>query len=319
MMKIVALLALVGIAHSQVYTQYGAPAVRYGAPSYAVAPQIRYASAPVQQVRYATPVQQTYAVAPQVQTVVRAQPVYQQQVVRAVAQPVYQQQVVRAVAQPVYQQQVAVAQPVVRYAQAAPVAVQAVHAPVAAVQAVRAEPFDPHPQYSYGYSVSDSLTGDQKSASESRDGDVVKGQYSLVEPDGAIRTVTYTADSINGFNAIVDRTAPTVRQVAVAAPVQQVVRAVQPVQQVSRCSTRSTSYPRSSATRLSTGRCPAANLSATGRCCPPVVRYAQAAPVHAVHAVQASPISYASSPISYASPAVSYGAPAYATAGLAHY
>lgn len=31
--------------------------------------------------------------------------------------------------------------------------------------------------------------------SETRDGDVVSGQYSLVEPDGAIRVVTYTADS----------------------------------------------------------------------------------------------------------------------------
>jgi hypothetical protein len=41
--------------------------------------------------------------------------------------------------------------------------------------AVAAEPFDPHPQYNYGYSVSDGLTGDQKQASESRDGDVVRG------------------------------------------------------------------------------------------------------------------------------------------------
>lgn len=102
---------------------------------------------------------------------------------------------------PVYQQ--VHAAPVVSAIHASPV-VQA--APVVA-QAVRAEPFDPHPQYSYGYSVSDSLTGDHKSASESRDGDVVRGQYSLVEPDGAVRTVTYTADSINGFNAIVDRSA----------------------------------------------------------------------------------------------------------------
>jgi len=86
------------------------------------------------------------------------------------------------------------------------------------VKAVAPEPFDPHPQYSYSYSVQDSATGDSKSASESRDGDVVKGQYSLVEPDGAVRTVTYTADSVNGFNAVVDRSAPTVVK-AVAAPV----------------------------------------------------------------------------------------------------
>lgn len=41
---------------------------------------------------------------------------------------------------------------------------------------------------------------------EERDGDVVKGQYSLVEPDGSVRTVTYTADDHNGFNAVVHKT-----------------------------------------------------------------------------------------------------------------
>jgi len=97
---------------------------------------------------------------------------------------------------------------------AAPVA-KAIAAPVVA-KAVAAEPFDPHPQYNYGYSVSDGLTGDSKTATETRDGDVVQGQYSLVEPDGAIRTVTYTADPVNGFNAVVDRSAPAVVKAAVA-------------------------------------------------------------------------------------------------------
>lgn len=31
-----------------------------------------------------------------------------------------------------------------------------------------------------------------------------------MEPDGSIRTVDYTADSINGFNAVVSKTAPLV-------------------------------------------------------------------------------------------------------------
>lgn len=31
-----------------------------------------------------------------------------------------------------------------------------------------------------------------------------------MEPDGSIRTVDYTADSINGFNAVVSKSAPTV-------------------------------------------------------------------------------------------------------------
>lgn len=36
----------------------------------------------------------------------------------------------------------------------------------------------------------------------------VPGQYTVVEPDGSIRTVDYTADKHNGFNAVVHKTAP---------------------------------------------------------------------------------------------------------------
>lgn len=35
---------------------------------------------------------------------------------------------------------------------------------------------------------------------------MVTGMYSLTEPDGTIRRVTYTADDVNGFNAVVERT-----------------------------------------------------------------------------------------------------------------
>ncbi|GLV34849.1 Ccp84Ab [Carabus blaptoides fortunei] len=65
--------------------------------------------------------------------------------------------------------------------------------------------YDPNPQYSFEYGVQDSLTGDSKKQVESRSGDVVKGSYSLVDPDGTLRTVHYTADPINGFNALVSR------------------------------------------------------------------------------------------------------------------
>lgn len=85
------------------------------------------------------------------------------------------------------------------------------------------------PKYAFKYGVNDYHTGDVKSQHETRDGDVVKGktleymryylyiiqlapilpgQYSLVEPDGSIRTVDYTADKHNGFNAVVHKTAP---------------------------------------------------------------------------------------------------------------
>ncbi|XP_011198101.2 cuticle protein 7 [Bactrocera neohumeralis] len=67
-----------------------------------------------------------------------------------------------------------------------------------------------HPKYAFNYGVADHTTGDVKSQHETRDGDVVKGQYSLVEPDGSIRTVDYTADPINGFNAVVTKSGPTV-------------------------------------------------------------------------------------------------------------
>merc|ERR1712200_63272 len=56
-------------------------------------------------------------------------------------------------------------------------------------------------QYNYGYSVSDSLTGDAKTRQESRDGDVVTGSYSVLQPDGRLRTVTYSADKLHGFQA----------------------------------------------------------------------------------------------------------------------
>nr|XP_029714842.1 uncharacterized protein LOC115258666 [Aedes albopictus] len=78
-----------------------------------------------------------------------------------------------------------------------------VAAPVATV--VKAEEYDPHPQYSYSYGVHDAVTGDNKEQHETRDGDVVTGQYSLVEPDGTRRTVDYTADPVNGFNAVVSK------------------------------------------------------------------------------------------------------------------
>ena len=51
-------------------------------------------------------------------------------------------------------------------------------------------------------SVADSITGDSKTREEERDGDVVRGSYSVADADGRIRTVTYTADAVNGFQVI---------------------------------------------------------------------------------------------------------------------
>ncbi|CAH1401031.1 unnamed protein product [Nezara viridula] len=104
------------------------------------------------------------------------------------------------------------------YAYAAKVAAPvAVAAPLAAKAAVVDE-YDPHPQYSYAYDIQDALTGDSKSQHEDRDGDVVHGSYSLTEPDGTRRTVDYTADPVNGFNAVVHKE-PLVAKAVVAAKV----------------------------------------------------------------------------------------------------
>ncbi|VVC32484.1 Insect cuticle protein,Chitin-binding type R&R consensus [Cinara cedri] len=68
--------------------------------------------------------------------------------------------------------------------------------------------------YTYNYGVHDPATGDIKHQSEERTGDgVVRGQYSLVEPDGSVRTVDYTADPVNGFNAVVSKSeAPVIQR-----------------------------------------------------------------------------------------------------------
>uniref|UniRef100_A0A1I8MHA2 Cuticle protein n=1 Tax=Musca domestica TaxID=7370 RepID=A0A1I8MHA2_MUSDO len=112
---------------------------------------------------------------------------------------------------------------------AAPAAVVKTVAPVhVAAQHVLAkadDEFDPHPQYKYGYGVQDAVSGDSKSQVEERDGDVVRGEYSLIDADGFKRTVQYTADDVNGFNAVVHREPLT--KAVVAAPA--VVKTVAPV------------------------------------------------------------------------------------------
>ncbi|KAL3288696.1 hypothetical protein HHI36_003130 [Cryptolaemus montrouzieri] len=59
--------------------------------------------------------------------------------------------------------------------------------------------------YKFQYQVDDPATGDQKHQEESREGDVVRGSYSLTEPDGSRRIVEYSADDVNGFQAIVHK------------------------------------------------------------------------------------------------------------------
>ncbi|CAG5005472.1 unnamed protein product [Parnassius apollo] len=73
------------------------------------------------------------------------------------------------------------------------------------------------PGYNFAYEVNDAHTGDFKRQQEIRRGDIVSGQYSLLQPDGILRTVDYRADDHTGFNAVVNNegrssNAPTDRQ-----------------------------------------------------------------------------------------------------------
>lgn len=99
----------------------------------------------------------------------------------------------------------------------------------APVFAANIEEPDHYPQYKYAYGVQDTLTGDSKTQEESRDGDIVRGSYSLIEPDGSRRTVKYYSDPINGFNAVVEKEIPVAVAPTVVATAPDVIAAKQVV------------------------------------------------------------------------------------------
>jgi len=59
--------------------------------------------------------------------------------------------------------------------------------------------------YEFNYEVHDAHTGDIKRQHEKAENGHISGQYSLVDPDGFRRVVSYTADDHNGFQANVQR------------------------------------------------------------------------------------------------------------------
>ncbi|KAH8369152.1 hypothetical protein KR009_002849 [Drosophila setifemur] len=167
--------------------------------------------------------------------------------------------------------------------------------PAAAPLAVaQVEEYDPHPQYTYGYDVKDAISGDSKTQVESRDGDVVQGQYSLNDADGYRRIVDYTADPINGFNAVVRRE-PLVAPAAVVAAPAPVVRAAAPV---------AVAAPVVRAAPLAYAAAPAPLTYAAA---PAPLTYA-AAPAPLTYAAAPAPLSYAAAaPIVKAAPLVAAG------------
>lgn len=98
------------------------------------------------------------------------------------------------------------------------------HAPAAALvkPLLKTVEVEAPAHYDFAYSVRDDHTGDIKSQTESRKGDVVQGQYTLVDADGYLRTVDYTSDAHNGFNAIVRRD-PLGQKIVKAAPIAKIL------------------------------------------------------------------------------------------------
>ena len=207
-------------APTQLHTVHAAPAIRTVAVHQPALQSVRTVAVqqPVQSVRTVAvpqpavhtvvqqPVQSVRTVAvpqPAVHTVVQ-QPV---QSVRTVAVP---QPVVHTVAvqQPAVQsvRTVAVQQPAVQSVRT--VAVQQPAVESVRTVAVHEEPQiivrteqKANPSYSFGYSVNDAVSGDSKAREESSENGVTSGSYSVADPDGRIRKVTYTADAENGFRA----------------------------------------------------------------------------------------------------------------------
>nr|ATX63084.1 cuticular protein 66D [Locusta migratoria] len=176
--------------------------------------QYQAAAAAQQPVQYqaaaAQPQYQAAAAQPQYQAAA-AQPQYQ----AAAAQPQYQ----AAAAQPQYQAQYrAAAQQQAQYQAAA--RVQAAAQQQAQYQAAGGQPqpqpqqlarqplpedYDPNPQYQFAFDVRDDQFTNYQNRKEQREGDKISGSYSVVDSDGFIRTVKYTADPLEGFKAQVTR------------------------------------------------------------------------------------------------------------------
>ncbi|CAH0545636.1 unnamed protein product [Brassicogethes aeneus] len=67
------------------------------------------------------------------------------------------------------------------------------------------EEYDHNPSYQFGFDVKDDLYTNYQNRKEQREGNKITGSYSVVDSDGFVRTVTYTADPKEGFKAEVTR------------------------------------------------------------------------------------------------------------------
>lgn len=61
--------------------------------------------------------------------------------------------------------------------------------------------FQSNPNYQFGFDVKDDLYTNYQNRKEQREGGRIQGSYSVVDSDGFVRTVKYTADPKEGFKA----------------------------------------------------------------------------------------------------------------------
>ncbi|XP_066250591.1 putative uncharacterized protein DDB_G0271606 isoform X2 [Euwallacea similis] len=141
--------------------------------------------------------QQATLRAPAPQNQQQQQIVYQPQQVKYVPQP----QQVKYVAQPQQVKYVAQPQYSAKYQQAQP------QRPQKQGEEDEEEEgdYDPNPSYQFGFDVKDDQYTNYQTRKEERDGKTITGSYSVVDADGYIRTVKYTADPKEGFKAEVSR------------------------------------------------------------------------------------------------------------------
>ncbi|XP_049942264.1 uncharacterized protein LOC126419178 [Schistocerca serialis cubense] len=167
---------------------------QYQAALAAAQQQAQYQAAAAQQ-----PVQYQAAAQPQYQAA--AQPQYQAQY-RAAAQQQAQYQAAARL-QPQYQA-AAQAQPQYQGAGGQPQYAAAGPQPQPGRPQLP-EDYDPNPQYQFAFDVRDDQFTNYQNRKEQREGDKISGSYSVVDSDGFIRTVKYTADPLEGFKAQVTR------------------------------------------------------------------------------------------------------------------
>lgn len=91
--------------------------------------------------------------------------------------------------------------------------------------------FQPNASYQFGFDVKDDEYTNYQNRKETREGQVIKGSYSVVDSDGFIRTVKYTADPKEGFKAEVIREPTDIVVKIPTPPPQQLIRHQQPVKQ----------------------------------------------------------------------------------------